>query len=82
MHLAGLLRFFALCMDACCARIVRNPSDRVKTAYGVETHEELSQRAREIRTQLLESNQSAEGRTQLFAELDRFRRHGRVPLCF
>ena len=53
------------------AMVVRNPSDRVKTAYGVDTHEELSQRAREIRSQLLESNHSAEGRDQLFAELDR-----------
>ena len=51
------------------AMIVREPSDRVRAAYGVETREELAARAREIRTQLVE-NPSVNG-AQLFLELDR-----------
>ena len=49
--------------------IVREPSDRVKAAYGVETRGELAARAREIRAKLIEKPDGESA--QLFLELDR-----------
>ena len=53
------------------AMIVREPSDKVKNVYGVESREELASRARIVRSKLIEPDLGAEERRAGFAELDR-----------
>ena len=53
------------------AMIVRDPSAKVKEAYGVETRDELAARARLIRAELVQPGLNAAERSGRFEELDR-----------